>query len=78
MADGDQLTVSSLEDGFTLVSFTKTDGTKLELKVQDSDGNSIGLVYVDSWERKYAYYSEKDFIIPRLQLGPKGNLVAHP
>jgi len=78
LADGDQLTVGTLEDGFTLVSFTKKDGTRLDLKVQASDGNGVGLHYVDSNGLQYAYYSEGDFVIPDLKKGAGGNLVAVP
>jgi hypothetical protein len=78
LADGDQLSVSSLEEGYTLVSFTKTDGTRLDLKVQDSDGNSIGIHFTDSTGKEFAFYSEKDFVIPGLVSTLNDGLMASP
>lgn len=78
MADGDQLTVSSLEDGFTLIAFTKTDGTKLLLRVADSDSNSIGLLFTNSVGQEYVHYSEGDFVIPELKVGKTGDLTVLP
>ena len=48
MVDGDKFSVSSLEEGFTLGTFTKTDGTMLNLFIYDSDDNTIGIQYMNS------------------------------
>jgi len=79
LANGDKLMVESMDQGYTDVTFTALDNTKLNVKVFDSDNNNLILDYKNAQGQQYVYESEgNDFIIPELKLGISGKLEAIP
>ena len=84
LADGDKLTVESQDEGYTDITFTggaasKRAGTKLNVKVYDSENNNLVLDYTDATGQQYLFESKgEDFVVPELKLGISGKLEAIP